>query len=157
MQTIEELHDLLNYNEWANRRTIAALKASANPAAKALRALTHLLIAEKTWLLRFQTEPDSTGFNFWPDASLQQCEALAEETARSYKAFVSNLTEEDLDAVATYKNSKGIEYQTAYRDMLMHVVMHSAYHRGQVAMAIRAEGGEPANTDYIGFVRERQQ
>jgi uncharacterized damage-inducible protein DinB len=66
------------------------------------------------------------------------------------------LTEENLDAVATYKNSRGVEYRTAYRDMLMHVLMHSAYHRGQVAMAIRAEGGEPANTDYIGFVRERQ-
>jgi uncharacterized damage-inducible protein DinB len=156
MQTIEALHDLLNYNEWANRRTIAALKASANPSAKALRALTHLLISEKTWLLRFQTEQDSTGFNFWPNASLQQCEALADETAQSYKAFVSNLTEEGLDAVATYKNSRGVEYQTAYRDMLMHVLIHSAYHRGQVAMAIRAEGGEPANTDYIGFVRERQ-
>ena len=156
MQTIEALQDLLNYNEWANRRTIAALKASTNPPAKALRALTHLLISEKTWLRRFQTEQDSTGFNFWPDASLAECEALADENARSYKAFVSNLTEANLDSVATYKNSKGVEYQTAYRDMLTHVLLHSAYHRGQVAMAIRAEGGEPANTDYIGFVRERQ-
>jgi len=156
MQTIEELRDLLSYNEWANRRTIVALKASASPPAKALRALTHLLIAEQTWLQRFQTAQDSTGFNFWPDASLQQCEALADEMARSYKAFVSSLTEAGLDAVATYKNSKGTEYQTAFRDMLMHVVMHSAYHRGQVAMAIRAENGEPANTDYIGFVRERR-
>jgi uncharacterized damage-inducible protein DinB len=156
MQTIEALHDLLNYNEWANRRTIASLKASANPPAKALRALTHLLIAEQTWLRRFQTEQDSTGFDFWPDASLSECEALADEMARAYRAFVSQLTEESLDSVATYKNSKGTEYQTAYRDMLMHVVMHSAYHRGQVAMAIRAAGGEPANTDYIGFVRERR-
>jgi uncharacterized damage-inducible protein DinB len=156
MQTIDELRDLLSYNGWANRRTIAALKASANPPAKALRALTHLLIAERAWLQRFQTVQDSTGFNFWPDASLQQCEALADEIARAYEAFVSNLTEEQLDCTATYKNSRGVEYRTAYRDMLMHVVMHSGYHRGQVAMAIRAEDGEPANTDYIGFVRERR-
>ena len=156
MQTIEELRDLLNYNEWANRRAIAALKASADPSAKALRALTHLLVSEKTWLLRFQIEQDSTGFNFWPDASLQQCEALADETARAYQDFVGGLTEEGLDAVATYKNSKGVEYQTPYREMLTHVLIHSAYHRGQVAMAVRAEGGEPASTDYITFVRERQ-
>ena len=156
MQTIEQLNDLLNYNEWANRRAIASLQALANPPTKALLALTHLLIAEQAWLARFQSEPDSTGFNFWPDASLQECEAMAGEMTLAYKEFVGSLTEERLDDVATYKNSKGVEYQTPYREMLTHVMMHSAYHRGQVAMAIRAEGGEPANTDYIGFVRERQ-
>jgi uncharacterized damage-inducible protein DinB len=156
MQTIEELRDLADYNEWANHRTIAALKALADPPAKAISALTHLLIAEKTWLRRFQTEQDSTGANFWPDASLADCEALADDMARDYQAFINSLTEESLDSLASYKNSKGTAYQTAYRDMLMHVMLHSAYHRGQVAMAIRAEGGEPANTDYIGFVRERR-
>jgi uncharacterized damage-inducible protein DinB len=156
MQTIEELRDLLDYNEWANRRTLAALKALAAPPAKAVRTLTHLLVAEKTWWLRFQSEQDSTGSNFWPETALPECEALAEETARSYQAFVSNLTEADLDTSAEYKNSKGVAYRTPYREMLMHVVMHSAYHRGQVAQAIRAEGGEPANTDYITFVRERR-
>ena len=156
MQTIEGLRDLMTYNVWANRRAIAALKALSEPPAKAIRALAHLLIAEQTWLQRFHSEQDSTGANFWPTASLQECEALAEEMARSYQAFVAELTEERLDAVATYKNSNGTEYKTPYREMLTHVLMHSAYHRGQVAMAIRAEGGEPANTDYIVFVRERQ-
>ena len=156
MQTVEELRDLANYNAWANRRTITALKALNNPPAKALSALTHLLIAERAWLERFQTEQDSTGANFWPDASLADCEAMADDMARAYQAFVSRLTEEELDSRAAYKNSKGTAFQTAYRDMLMHVMLHSAYHRGQVAMAIRAEGGEPINTDYIGFVREQR-
>ena len=155
MQTIEELRDLLDYNIWANRRAIAALKALPAPPAQALRALTHLLIAERAWLRRFHAEPDSTGFNFWPDNSLADCEALAEEMAGAYQAFVAGLSEAGLDSTATYKNSKGVEYSTPYREMLMHVVMHSGYHRGQVAMAIRAEGGEPTNTDYITFVRER--
>jgi uncharacterized damage-inducible protein DinB len=156
MQTVEELRNLLNYNRWANHRTIASLKASPNPPAKAIRALTHLLIAEKTWLLRLQENMDSTGFDFWPSASVEECETLAEKTALSYGEFVSNLTEGRLESVATYKNSKGIEYETTYRDILVHVVMHSAYHRGQVAMAVRSEGSEPGYTDYIGFVREKQ-
>jgi uncharacterized damage-inducible protein DinB len=156
MQTLEQLRDLLDYNAWANRRAIAALKALADPPARALRALTHLLVAERTWLRRFQAEPDSTGFNFWPDQSLAECEALADEMAGAYQAFVGGLDEAGLAAAATYKNSKGVEYSTPYREMLMHVVMHSGYHRGQVAMAIRAAGGEPANTDYITFARERR-
>lgn len=156
MQTIDQLRNLLDYNEWANRRMIATLKASSDPPPKAVRALTHLLIAEKTWLLRLNDNLDSTGYDFWPELSLEQCEALADETALAYRELLDRLTEEGLDSVATYKNSKGIEYQTSYRDIVTHVEIHSAYHRGQLAMSIRAGGGEPANTDYIAFVRERR-
>ena len=35
-----------------------------------------------------------------------------------------------------------------------HVVIHSAYHRGQIASDVRASGGVPAYTDYIHAVRQ---
>jgi uncharacterized damage-inducible protein DinB len=38
--------------------------------------------------------------------------------------------------------------------MLVHTVLHSAYHRGQVAAEVRAAGGEPAYTDFIHAVRQ---
>jgi len=40
MQTIEQLRNLLSYNEWANRCSIASLTASSDPPAKAIRPLT---------------------------------------------------------------------------------------------------------------------
>jgi uncharacterized damage-inducible protein DinB len=106
--------------------------------------------------MRLQNNLDTTGFEFWPAASLAECEAMAQENARSYTELVTGLTDDQLDSIATYKNSKGVEYETTYRDILTHVMMHSAYHRGQVAMAVRAEGCEPACTDYIAYVREKQ-
>jgi uncharacterized damage-inducible protein DinB len=156
MQTIEELRNLLNYNEWANLRTIASLRASPNAPLNATRAFTHLLIAERIWLMRLQNNLDTTGFEFWPAVSLAECEAMAHENAQSYTEMVAALTDDQLDSIATYKNSKGVEYETTYRDILTHVMMHSAYHRGQVAMAVRVEGGKPAYTDYIAYVREKR-
>ena len=79
------------------------------------------------------------------------------EVHTEYQNLIGTLTETGLDEVAIYKNSKGIEYRTKYRDILLHVLLHSAYHRGQVAMAERAAGGEPAYTDYIAYVRERER
>jgi len=38
-------------------------------------------------------------------------------------------------------------------DVLLHVVMHSVYHRGQAAADVRANGGTPAYTDFIHAVR----
>lgn len=156
MQTLEMIRGLLGYNEWAGDKMMDSLRQSSNPSAKAVRALAHLLIAEKTWLLRLQTNQDSTGFDFWQGTTLEECEALALEVKRAFAALLDELTEEKLDSVATYRNSKGTEYSTSYRDILTHVLMHSAYHRGQIAMAVRAEGETPAYTDYIAFVREME-
>jgi uncharacterized damage-inducible protein DinB len=156
METIETIRQLFKYNEWANRRAIDALKDPANESAKAVRALAHLLIAENAWLQRMLTNQDSTGFDFWQGSTLDQCEQLASEVVKGYADLLDGMTEQKLDAVATYKNSKGVEYQTPFRDILQHVLMHSMYHRGQVAMAVRAEGGAPPSTDYIAFVRENQ-
>jgi len=39
-------------------------------------------------------------------------------------------------------------------DILTHVLLHSAYHRGQIAVDLRAAGLTPAYTDYIHAVRQ---
>jgi uncharacterized damage-inducible protein DinB len=154
MQTLESLRQLVAFNVWANRRMIASLKAFDNQSAKAVRALSHFLVAEKEWMTRMLGNGDSTGADFWKTQTLDEGAALAEEMAKAYTEFVADLSEETLESVAVYKNSKGIEYKTSFRDILTHVLFHSMAHRGQVAMALRADGGEPIWSDYIVFLRE---
>src|SRR5215212_1338142 len=129
METVETLRRMCAYNEWANLRTIKSLKQQASPSAKGIRALSHLLIAEQEWLTRLLKNENSTGKDFWPTSTLEQCEALFDDMRKAYLALLAELTEAGLDATATYKNSKGIEYTTSFRDILSHVLMHSAYHR----------------------------
>jgi uncharacterized damage-inducible protein DinB len=86
--------------------------------------------------------------------SAADCEALLEENQAAYAALLNRLGEGDLARIASYKNSKGVAYRTSYLDILTHVAFHSAYHRGQVASAVREAGGEPAYTDYIVWERE---
>jgi uncharacterized damage-inducible protein DinB len=66
---------------------------------------------------------------------------------------VENLTEDGLRVEALYHNSKGIEYRTPVHDVLTHVFLHSHYHRGQSAAALRALGVDPPWTDFIAFAR----
>ncbi len=156
MNTLENFRHLFAYNEWANRRIFDAIKARPlSETEKVIRALAHILIAEKMWLVRLQTNADTTRFDFWPELSLDECGTLFEENRESYASFFDRSTDASLDRVATYKNSRGVEYQTSYRDILTHVLLHASYHRGQAAQAARAAGLAPAYTDYIAFVRER--
>ena len=157
MNSIKSLRQLLAYNKWANRRILESFRAGSDPSLAAVRAFAHLLIAEKMWLRRLLRNEDTTGFDFWQASTFEECAALAEENHAAYTDLLNGLTEEMLDSIATYKNSKGVEYRTSFRDILTHVLFHSAYHRGQVALIVRGDGGEPAYTDYIAFVRENDE
>jgi uncharacterized damage-inducible protein DinB len=156
MNTLTILKQLLAYNDWANQRTLRALEQSIQNPPKALRAFTHLLIAEREWLLRLKENKDTTGFDFWQELTHMEVKTLASENSEAYKELIESLTDDELGSVAVYKNSKGIEYRTLFKDILTHVFLHSAYHRGQVALAMREAGGVPAYTDYIAFVRESE-
>jgi len=92
--------------------------------------------------------------NFWPELALAECATLVAENRLQYEKFFDGLAEADLEHTVKYRNSKGVEFHTPIKDLLTHVVLHGAYHRGQIAAAIRAAGREPVNTDFIAFVRE---
>lgn len=59
-----------------------------------------------------------------------------------------------LSQAVSYKNSKGELWTSTVQDVLTHVLMHSAYHRGQIASQMRANGQTPAYTDFIHAVRQ---
>ncbi len=60
----------------------------------------------------------------------------------------------DLARVVNYKNSKGENWRSLEDDIVQHVIMHSAYHRGQIATDMRAAGFTPAYTDFIHALRQ---
>ena len=67
--------------------------------------------------------------------------------------MLDSLSPEKLAGDLSYQTLKGIEYRTPIQDVLMHLVLHSAYHRGQVTAAVREAGGKPALTDYVVYLR----
>lgn len=151
MYTIDHLRELFAFNDWANRKLVVAVDDSG--CARGLKLLAHLLITEKEYFDRLGGK-DSTGFNFWPDLSVQECETLRLDNTRYYFEFMDHMNEEELDVTARYMTSEGMPYENNYREMLTHVLFHSMTHRGQAVAALRADGFEPPMIDYIIFLRE---
>jgi uncharacterized damage-inducible protein DinB len=89
----------------------------------------------------------------WPDLTLEECASAIEDLHRRWRNFLDSLTPEKLASDLTYKNLKGVEHKTPIQDVLMQLMLHSAYHRGQVAAAVREAGGKPAPTDYVVYLR----
>ena len=150
---LERIKHFLAYSEWTIPRIVSGLLTMPNGPEDALRPFAHLLLAEKTWLMRLRAE-DSSVVNLEERLSTPQCERLALENQKGYADFVSGVSEHSLAAIVKYKNTKGLHFETPVVDILLHVVIHGAYHRGQIASAIRRAGGTPQNTDYISYLRE---
>ena len=63
------------------------------------------------------------------------------------------LRDEHLTRLVAYMTSQGRSFETAIGDILLHVALHSQYHRGKVNLLLRQSSAAPAPVDFIGFVR----
>jgi uncharacterized damage-inducible protein DinB len=151
MDTVEHLRHLFAYNDWANRRLVVALKQNDSP--RSLQILTHLLITEKEYYERLYGK-DSTGFNFWPELTIDDCGTLAREVAEAYEKLLRRFEEDGLDVRAKYRSSEGTQYENTFRELLTHVLFHSSIHRGNIILKFREDGFEPPKIDYIIYLRE---
>lgn len=151
MNLIDHLRRQFAYDEWANREVLAAIRRGAADE-RSLQLMSHILSAERLWMERLKQQPKSSPV--WPKSSLERCEAQAAELARLWQKYLSPMTADDLSKSIPYKNTKGEAWTSTIVDILTHVVMHSAYHRGQIASHMRATGQTPAYTDFIHAVRQ---
>jgi uncharacterized damage-inducible protein DinB len=140
------------YDEWANREVLNAIRAAGDANSRSLQLMSHILAAELVWLERLKGQPQSVPV--WPQPDLAQCEAQAAKLGGHWLEFLDLITAGDVSQSISYRNSKGEEWTNTIVDVLTHVVMHSAYHRGQIATHMRASGQTPAYTDFIHGVRQ---
>lgn len=149
--TDRTIHRLLTYDHWANREILAAFKRIGAPPEKSLRWFAHILAAEDLWLTRLTSE--TRNVVVWPSLNLTQCESYLDEQIEDWDSYLAKLTPDILTSTISYRNSKGELWTNTVQDILTHVPIHSAYHRGQIAADLRAHGHEPPYTDYIEPVR----
>ena len=144
---------MFEYDGWANRRVLDALKKAASPPAKAVALLAHILASQRTWLARLRGQ-DTATIAVWPENDLAACEKTLAELTPAIRSYLEGATDSELDRVVNYRNTQGKAFANAVRDILTHVAFHSHYHRGQIAARLRDAGAEPTPTDFIVYSRE---
>ena len=150
LDRLAEIRRLFAYEGWANRRTLAALAAAEGRPPAAVARMAHVVGAGRLWLGRLLGEALAA---VWPELDLTGCREGWEELERRWDAYLAGLTDGDLAAYVDYVNSKGEPWSSTVGDVLTHVVLHGAYHRGQIAADLRAAGCEPPYTDFIEAAR----
>jgi uncharacterized damage-inducible protein DinB len=152
MESLDQLNRLLTYDEWANRAFLAALSALESPPETAVRFMGHIIGAERLWLARLTHEDPPV--EVWPAIERSNWTQALDELSAMWRRYEATLTEDRLSERISYTNSKGEPWMSTTGDILMHVVIHAGYHRGQIALELRRAGVTPPYTDFIHAVRQ---
>ena len=141
---------LFAYDAWANAEALRSVAEAGSPAG-ALRLIAHVAAAERLWRDRIAGLVPTVAV--WPAWTADECAAALREMAADWARYLGGLDARESARAVAYTNSKGEPWTTSVDDILAHVVLHSSYHRGQIAHVLRAGGAEPAYTDYVHCVR----
>lgn len=152
MTMLEHIKRLFAYDDWANRGILSSLRALDAPSVRSLSLLGHIVSAERLWLGRLLIQKPT--LPVWPPFTVERCKLEVDQLPSLWQNYLTSVGEAGLSRSLSYKNTKGERFTSQKQDILLHVVMHSAYHRGQIAADMRAAGFTPAYTDFIHAVRQ---
>ena len=98
----------------------------------------------------------ANGVVSWEERSTADSLLMLDALGKRYRETLDGLSDEDLSREFSYATIEGIRHASMVGDILLHLSLHSAYHRGQINLQIRQGGGEPVVLDYVMFVREHR-
>lgn len=160
MMTKAELQYHLAFTRWASLRLLEAARGLppeeltrdfGTAHRSVLETLAHIYYADLIWYSRINGTAAAAGARFGRPICLDELSAAWPLLWDGFDEWLSQL--EDPWHLLVYNDLQGKPYETPYWQVLMHVVNHGSFHRGQVAALFRQLGKQPPNTDLINYYR----
>jgi uncharacterized damage-inducible protein DinB len=151
------------YNTWANtlvshiisslsEEQIDKVQVTSFPSIR--KTLYHIWDAQGIWMIRLG---GGTVID-WPSKNFTGTTKEAIEnflnSSKEFASLVKGFNETEFHNSITYKNMEGKQYTNSIADIVMHVMNHSTFHRGQLITMFRDVGiTQIPSTDFIVFCR----
>ena len=143
---------LFEYECWANTRILKAIKQAPSTEEALVGRFVHILASQRIWYARIRNQPvNMDALNALP---LSEAMELFARNAKDWDDFLQSVEPTLLSEKITYTNSSGQTYQSSIQDIVVHMVNHGSYHRGQIVSSLKGKIPSLPITDYIAFCRE---
>jgi uncharacterized damage-inducible protein DinB len=159
--TIEYFRGLFEYERNSNAKSLAALdsvpegRRNTPEYRRALDMHAHIAASRLMWLHRLGAEPSApTTYN---PANLSRAE-VGELVARmedGWARYLASLSNEDMEEPLEYASMASGRFRSTKSEIFTHLAGHTWYHRGQIAMLLRALGIDPPMTDHMFWSRTK--
>jgi uncharacterized damage-inducible protein DinB len=121
---------------------------------RAVNLMGHIVAARRIWLSRLGVTPAKAGPLFPDNPEVARVAAEWREAQDLWSDYLARLDDAALREEFEYQSLDAGRFRNRVEDILAQLFGHSSYHRGQIAMLVRAAGGTPAITDLIYWCRE---
>lgn len=156
--SLTTLNELFDYNYWARDRQLEVcatlteerfLRPMGSSFSSLRDTLAHLAAVEWLWLERWRGRTPKT---LWAAEEFPTLTALSDRwraVEAEMREYVAGLSEEALARSETYINTRGQTWTYDLWQMIVHLLNHQTYHRGQVTTLLRQLGAHPAGVEYL--------
>ncbi|MDX2268865.1 MAG: DinB family protein [Bryobacter sp.] len=152
----------LEFSLWASLQVLEAARSLPEDALQLdrgnsfggiLSTLAHIFQADRLWLKRFQNPGQAAGTLAQPGESFH-LDLLAEQWPGVLRDFATWTKEQSPEALAEplhWINLKGEAKSEKRYKILLHIVNHGTYHRGQVVTMLKQAGVAVPSTDLVYY------
>lgn len=155
--SLTTLPSLFAYKAWANAELFARLATLPSGQAEALhsciRTLNHIYVVDRIFRahLSGETHPfDATNTKATPTLAELRDEVKA--TDDWYASYVAGLAQPALSEALSFTFTDGDSGRMTREEMLLHVITHGAYHRGNVGQVLKSISVAPPRDLYTKFL-----
>ena len=151
------LKSLFAYKAWANSELFALLAtlppSHAEPLHSCIRTLNHVYVVDRIFRAHLGAEKrafDATNTKEIP--SLSQLQSEVEATDAWYVHYLARLPEASLSEVLSFTFTDGDAGRMTREEILLHVITHGGYHRGNVGQVLKSISLAPPRDLYTKFL-----
>jgi uncharacterized damage-inducible protein DinB len=155
------LRSLFGYKSWANRELFAKLAEVSSEHAEHLhtciRTLNHIYVVDRIFRAHLGGEPrpfDATNTKSTPTLAQLQSEVAA--TDEWYEQYVASLSASTLAEVIDFQFTDGDSGRMSREEILLHVITHGGYHRGNVGQVLKSLSIAPPRDLYTKFLHRSE-
>lgn len=156
----EALQHLFRFKAWANDELLTGLgRLGGQPhvTALAVKALSHSLVVDRIFAAHLRgTAHGYTSANLDDMPALEDLAADIRSTDREYIDYVSTLDREQLAERIEFEFTDGARGCMSREELLLHVIVHGAGHRGQVSALLLLNALPAAKDGFTTYLHESE-
>ena len=139
-----------DYELWANELTINAIKLSNEPDERVFQLISHIVASHSIWLSRIKGE--KPGIGGWDLMTLDECLDCARNTTKNWSEYLNKANTEEFERQIHFKLLEK-DAKISVKNLIIHLISHSAYHRGQIIARLKGKLEPLPLTTYIAYAK----
>lgn len=155
------LQSLFGHKAWADAELFAALAAvpaqHAEPLHTCIRTLNHIHVVDRLFQARLRGEPSPFEATNTPATpSLEQLRRDVQATDAWYQHYVAGVSAAELASVLDFTFTDSDAGRMSHEEILLHVITHGGYHRGNVGQVLKSLSIAPPRDLYTKFLHQSE-